>query len=753
MTRLSRAASAAVGFASIACLGVPSEAAMPSAAQAPLASPLRLSASPRALNGTGVRVSLDQAAFDAIKSRSQAFVHGFPLEQDRLVDLDLHRVDVFAPDAAIVVARLDASGRVVERPLPRPDVTLLAGQVIGDPESRAFLSFGPGGIQGYVQSAGQRFTIASGPFGRGLDTLVYNADALPDQAMNWKDFGCAMGDLGPVANPPSPPGAAGGVAGAPVGPPPCRQVQIAVETDAEYTANLFGGDLNAAAAYVATLLGASSEIYLNELNTRFQITWLRLWDSPADPWTQTNTTNQLFEYRDYWVANMMNVPRSLGHFLSGRALGGGVAWLSVVCDQTFGFGLSANLAGSFPYPLQDHSPQNWDIMVVSHELGHNFGTPHTHDYSPPIDGCGLGDCSLALQGTIMSYCHTCSGGMSNISLTLHPIVDQTILNYLASGLTCDLTGATLPPHAATDFATTSQDSPITIDVLANDLELNCDAVTMTAFDAASEQGGDITLSPGTGPGGRDELTYAPAAGFSGIDTFTYAIQDAQSLSAIGSVQVDVRPLLAADAPSQTQSGVKAAYYALPPLDFLPDFSALSPISAQTLPQVNIPSTNGVFAGSGLADNVGAVVTGYLVAPTTGFYTLYLESDDGSKLWIGDSLIVNNDGLHSMVEKSGPVGLQAGLHRVRIEFFERGGGAGLISRYAGPGISKQVIPTASWLRTVPADVNESGSVDIDDLFAVINAWGPCPTGVACAADINGNGQIDIDDLFAVINSWG
>jgi hypothetical protein len=63
----------------------------------------------------------------------------------------------------------------------------------------------------------------------------------------------------------------------------------------------------------------------------------------------------------------------------------------------------------------------------------------------------------------------------------------------------------------------------------------------------------------------------------------------------------------------------------------------------------------------------------------------------------------------------------------------------------------------------ANVERAGAsenhVDIDDLLAVISAWGPCPGApVVCSADIApslpcGNNAVDIDDLLLVISSWG
>lgn len=51
---------------------------------------------------------------------------------------------------------------------------------------------------------------------------------------------------------------------------------------------------------------------------------------------------------------------------------------------------------------------------------------------------------------------------------------------------------------------------------------------------------------------------------------------------------------------------------------------------------------------------------------------------------------------------------------------------------------------------PADVNNDGVVDIDDLFAVLAAWGPCTD---CPEDVNDDGVVDIDDVFEVLANWG
>ena len=68
--------------------------------------------------------------------------------------------------------------------------------------------------------------------------------------------------------------------------------------------------------------------------------------------------------------------------------------------------------------------------------------------------------------------------------------------------------------------------------------------------------------------------------------------------------------------------------------------------------------------------------GYLFVPETASWTFVLASDDGSRLWVDEELIVNNDGLHGTVRLHGFAALEAGWHRFRLEYFNKTGGAAL-----------------------------------------------------------------------------
>ena len=381
------------------------------------------------------RLVLDRQKYEELKSADSALLRDFPLSETRSVDLIVDRIEVFAPDARVVLAT--ERGDV---PVERPDVLLLGGEVLGEPGSTVFLGLSPHGCNGFVELGQEVFVVSSGRYGEGHDTVVYNLTTLPSGTIDWCEWQCYSDQV-------YIPGAllwaeaqSQGRADQSLRDAPCRVGEIALETDWEFTGDLFGGDTDASGAYATLLTGAISGVYTRDLNVRLEIVFLRLWPDPDDPWDQDNTGDQLYQFQDYWNAYMTHVERHVAHFLSGRPLGGGIAYYPGLCYPEYDYALSANLAGYFPYPLEDNHPQNWDPYVFAHENGHIFGGPHTHDMSPPIDGCAWGDCSVCPHGTIMSYCHTCEGGMTNIELRFHPrVINEEILPFLQDGAPCDLT--------------------------------------------------------------------------------------------------------------------------------------------------------------------------------------------------------------------------------------------------------------------------------------------------------------------------
>lgn len=686
----------------------------------------------------------DLAALRAAAALGEVVLHDVPLGADR-VSLRLHPTSIGAP--RVVAAEVTADGTIIEHELPGPDRLHLEGHAIDEPSIRAFLSVVPvggTGIEGFITRGGETFLVSSGPTTQSSPTLIYRVGATPAELLEIVIPGCQAELLEGYADQTEQASSALAADGGVAGSIPCRAVEISIETDHEYLADLFGGDSQAAVNYIATLFGATSSIYQEQVGARLDVNFIRLWPSASDPWNESGTGAQLGQFRDIWNIAMSGQSRDLAHFLSGRNLGGGVAWLSAICSGGNGYGLSANLNGFFPYPIVDHSGQNWDLMVVAHELGHNFGSPHTHDYTPPLDGCGLGDCQQAYGGTIMSYCHTCSGGLSNMVMEFHPSNVETMLNFLAN-TPCTTSGEGGSLEA--DAVVAASGAPRTIDVLANDFGPDCGSPAVVGHSASSAQGGAIALSAGTGPDGRDELVYTSPAGFSGSDSFTYQAQWSGGPVVDAVVSVSVMPLRPADGPSVATPGLTTSYYALNAPSVLPDFALLTPIVEEIVPIVDFPSTGGVFAGSGLADDVGAVFTGWLDAPVAELYELFLESDDGSRLFIGETLVVNNDGLHGMVEQSGLIGLAAGRHALRIEFFERGGGAGIFARWKREGTTKTIIPGTRLSHTSTADLNGDGIVDGADLGILLAAWGSSGSG-----DLDGNGVIDGADLGLMLAAW-
>ncbi|WP_185957565.1 family 20 glycosylhydrolase [Saccharicrinis carchari] len=79
-----------------------------------------------------------------------------------------------------------------------------------------------------------------------------------------------------------------------------------------------------------------------------------------------------------------------------------------------------------------------------------------------------------------------------------------------------------------------------------------------------------------------------------------------------------------------------------------------------------------------------VFKGYFKAEKDGMYEFAVTSDDGSLLYFGDKLIVDNGGNHAALKRSGMVALKKGWHPITLFFHQAGGGGELNVTYAAPG---------------------------------------------------------------------
>ncbi len=124
-------------------------------------------------------------------------------------------------------------------------------------------------------------------------------------------------------------------------------------------------------------------------------------------------------------------------------------------------------------------------------------------------------------------------------------------------------------------------------------------------------------------------------------------------------------------------------------DALPEFASLK------------PARTGAVANWGFDEfkhrdeNWAATFRGYITVPVSGLYTFFLTSDDGSRLLIDGTTVVDNDGPHGAREREGYTLLEAGAHQVQLLYFQGTGGKALSVEVTPPGMHRQSVPD-SWL---------------------------------------------------------
>lgn len=249
-------------------------------------------------------------------------------------------------------------------------------------------------------------------------------------------------------------------------------VEIYFECDHEsYLDN--GSSIANTEAWVASLFNEVSILYANE-NVPLSISEIFVWDTADLYQDETSTSGALTAFKNH--RNNTGFNGRLAHLLSTRGIGGGIAYVNVLCSNASNYAVSANLGTNIiPFPTY-----SWNVNVVAHELGHNFGSPHTHacawnGNSTQVDDCGnvwlsnngesTGSCFdpdnpiIPQDGSVMSYCHLNTGNGISFNVGFGPqpgdLIYSNYINASCNTGTCSApvcAGLQNPENGATNVS-------------------------------------------------------------------------------------------------------------------------------------------------------------------------------------------------------------------------------------------------------------------------------------------------------------
>ena len=376
---------------------------------------------------------------------------------------DLRRTNAGSAPLLVVHSGTDVT---TTRPAQRAHFT---GQLVGDPKSSVFVSIDEQGALRSIVRRGEEVFVSDMPAPGASDAGSFPAPALRARRVELTTdapatpFTCGVDDqfiqehyaapsaalLESLRNNHQRAGLMGVASQGPQALGAQRRADVIIETDYELFQLL--GSAAAVQAYVTDLMGYVSSQYESEIGVRLNLTQINVYTSPSDPWIGSSTSTLLTELRTYWnAAGRSSQARHHVHLLSARNVGGGIAYLNTLAStsKSSAYGVSGGIKGTF----SASNPQViWDSVVVAHEIGHAFGSDHAHNFDAPYIGSNQGgaiDCCYAEDvgsqcsaqlggaprygvlpginsisggsagtgaGTIMSYCHTLSPGIPNIS--------------------------------------------------------------------------------------------------------------------------------------------------------------------------------------------------------------------------------------------------------------------------------------------------------------------------------------------------
>lgn len=280
-------------------------------------------------------------------------------------------------------------------------------------------------------------------------------------------------------------------------------------------------------------------------------------------------------------------------------------------------------------------------------------------------------------------------GLVSKARKIYPLADslmELFCEYRAGTATITLPAMAFDPYVsvlALEFA----DKPEVVRSPKIEAESDVFYEKLRVILSSNLRGAEIRYSLDNSPPSQESPVYRDAIILK--DTATVKAQvfrDGRAVS--GVVQKSYQKVLPRP-PEKRAAGTPGVRYAYYQGDWekLPDFRFLSPKKQGVAETFDISS-------SPEKEYFGFLFQGFIRIPEDGLYRFYVASDDGSRLSIGNEIVVDNDGLHGPTEAVGRIILEEGYHPIRIEYFQRTGGVDFEVSYSGPGIERQPIPSSS-----------------------------------------------------------
>ncbi len=322
-----------------------------------------------------------------------------------------------------------------------------------------------------------------------------------------------------------------------------REFEIGVEIGSRsfFSTTAYNGNLSTAQASAQSIVGNLNSRFLSAAGVRFRLgTVIIRTNASTDPLRNlvtatggaTNGTSSLRAFGDYWNNN----PNEVGNthdiaVYHVAARPSGLAWLNGVTNTRNRY---ATMGGN--------GATSWANGTAAHEVGHSFGLRHVNDSGFFYEAKPRNNSGSNSTGGDEFFVSIMDGrGRHNIGRMAFQEA-RTVTNTKNSKRS--FAERIANPQSTNPFGVYDEveinpsQSSILIDVIANDYDINNDVLDVRLLDRTSFLGGRISLSQGTGPGGRNQLQYTPpSSGISNRDFFHYTVFDTSGKTDFGAVYV------------------------------------------------------------------------------------------------------------------------------------------------------------------------------------------------------------------------